>query len=350
MAKYGTFVDELMAGLNALAQFDVAGAEPSAQAGDIPLDLTFPRADITLQVNLRRSGVIDRDEARRLPEPEPGSHPILIAPFVSQAVRDELRSSGWSYWDPTGNMLIQSEKPFVWIDRLGAKRNPAPDPFTGPQRLRSLKGKAVALVVVKLLEHGRAASVRELARQAEVGAATVSRVVEFLRDEDLLSDTRGGPIVVSDRSRLARRWAEDYSFARTFKAKRYYSVLGDQVALQRLRGDGRPYAITGVRAANDFLGEGGRVGSLPSHELWLYAPDRHQAERTLDLVPDPRGSILVGEADFVTDTRGFRTNAGLRYVWPWRVVGDLLSSAGRTASVGEDLMDELLNAPLGVRV
>ena len=351
VADHGTFVDELMARLSALTQVDAASEASSARTGGAPFDLAFPRADIDiiLQVDLRRSSVTDRNEARRLPRPEPGNHPILVAPFVSPAVRDELRNAGWSYWDATGNVLIQSEKPFVWIDRLGANRNPAPDPFTGPQRLRSLKGKAVAQVIVKLLALERVASIRELARQADVGVATVSRVIEMLRDEDLLSDTKGGPIVVSDQSQLARRWAEDYSFARTFKAKRYFSVLGEEVALHRLRGNPLPYAITGVRAANDYLGEYGRISPLPGSELWLYIPDRQEAERALDLIPDPRGPIVIGEADFISDTSGFRLSGEFRYAWPWHVVGDLLSTTGRTTAVGEELMDELRSSRLGAR-
>lgn len=350
MADSGTAVADLMTQLRELSR---AGADDATRArgGRVAqIDWVFPAGELVLQAEVSRTSVTDRTEARRLPTPDPGRHPVLIAPFLSPAVRDDLARSGWSYWDATGNVLIQSEDPFVWIDRAGANRNPSPERLAGPQRLRSLKGRAVSMVLVRLLANGRAPSVRELARLAEVGVATVSRVVELLREEDLLADTKGGPIVVSDRSRLARRWAEDYSFAGTYKAKRYYSVLGEAVALQRLRDGVLPYAITGVRAASEFLGEQGRLSSLPSSQLWLYTPDRQAAEHALDLTPDPRGSIVVGQADFVSAERGYRASSGLRYADSWRIVGDLLSTSGRTAAVGEELLDELIRSPLGVRI
>lgn len=310
------------------------------------IDLVLPPAGLTLTVDLRRSSMTERDDARRLPEPQPGDHPVLVAPFLSSAVRDELRRSGWSYSDATGNLLIQSTEPFVWIDRLGANRNPAPDQLQGPQRLRSLKGRAASEVIVKLLADGEATSVRELARQTAVGVATVSRVIEFLRDDGLVGGERSGRIRVSDKRRLALRWAEDYSFTGTFKALRYYSVLGDDLALQRLRSSAlREYAITGVRAANDFMGEQNRVGLLPGADLWVYVANLEQASAVLDLVPDPRGTILVGQAAFLTSTERYRSGAsGLQLAQTWRVVGDLLSTAGRTAAVGDDLLRTLLHS------
>ncbi|MFT4296742.1 MAG: ArsR family transcriptional regulator [Micropruina sp.] len=352
MDDRGTVVDTILRQLDALRSGASSPDAPGRSTTPM-VDLVLPPAGITLTVNVRRTSMTDRADARRLPEPRPGDHPVLIAPFLSPAVRDELRRSGWSYSDATGNLLIQSSNPLVWIDRLGANRDPSPDPLSGPQRLRSLKGRSASEVIVRLLANGQVASVRELARQTEVGVATVSRVVEFLRDAGLVADVRSGKIVVSDKRRLALRWADDYSFTGTFKAKRYYSMLGDEIVLQRLRSAALPdYAITGVRAANDFIGQKNRVGLLPSTDLWLYVADLEHALTVLDLVPDPRGTILVAQADFLTSPESYRSGASeLRSAQPWRVVGDLLSTSGRTAAVGDDLLRELLaSGPTGMGV
>lgn len=344
MPDRGTYVGAVLRKLTDLHRNVAADGAGGGYAPSI--DLVLPPAGLTLTIDLRRSSMTERDDARRLPEPKPGDHPVLVAPFLSSAVRDELQRSGWSYSDATGNLLIQSTDPFVWIDRLGANRNPSPDPFHSPQRLRSLKGRAASEVIVKLLANGEAASVRELARQTAVGVATVSRVVELLREDGLVADERSGRLRVPDQRRLAVRWTEDYSFTGTFKAKRYYSMLGDDLALQRLRSSAMPeYAITGVRAANDFIGEQNRVGLLPATDIWLYVANLEQALAALDLVADPRGTILVGQAGFLTAPERYRSGAsGLRLAQTWRVVGDLLSTSGRTAAVGDDLLSEVLHS------
>ncbi|WP_125612618.1 hypothetical protein [Specibacter cremeus] len=307
---------------------------------DAQLTWVLPGDALRLDVEIKQASLTSRNEVRRVVERTKSGTPVLLAAFLSPAARDELRQAGWSYWDETGNMLIQNRDPFVWVERTGASRNPSPDSTEGPRRLRSLKGQAASVVLVKLLTEGRAATVRELSRETGVGVATVSRVIELLRDEEFLNDTARGPIVVSDIKRLARRWAQDYSFTKTFKARRYFSLLGEEITLERLRTGELPYAVTGVQAANQYLGAQGRIASLPSRGAWIYTPDREAAERALKLAADPKGSILVGECDFL-EQEGIRVLNGLRVVWPWRTVGDLLSTQGRTAAVGEELADAL---------
>ena len=208
--------------------------------------------------------------------------------------------------------------------------------------LRSLKGQAASVVIVKLLTERQAPSVRELSRQTEVGVATVSRVLELLRDEDLLKETNGGPVVIKDATALAARWAQDYSFTKTFKSRRYFSLLGETIARERLKTAPFDYALTGIESANNYLGETGRVGTLPVSESWIYVSDLDAAEREMQLMSDAKGNIVVAECDFLRQEReGVRIVDGLRFARPWRTVGDLLSTRGRTASIGSDLAETL---------
>lgn len=278
--------------------------------------------------------------------------PVLIAPFLSRRVREDLEAAGRSYWDATGNMWLFSKEPLILVRRDGAVKDPNPQIAQAPTRLRSLKGQAASEVIVGLLANaGRAGSVRDFARQRGLPVATVSRVFALLRDENFLEPTGGGPIVVSDRLALARRWADDYSFAKTFRARRYYSILGPERAAERLRQSAIPYAVTGVQPAQAWLGDQGVAAALPSTELWLYTSDIEQVEKVADLAPAPRdGTILVAGADFLDREHPSKQSDGTPTVTPWRTVGDLLSWHGRQAEIGEALADALIGDRLTGRV
>ncbi|WEK13641.1 MAG: ArsR family transcriptional regulator [Candidatus Microbacterium phytovorans] len=306
-------------------------AEVRAQFGSVALVL-----DAAVKLTPPRT----RAAVGAVPSVQSGRVPVIVAPFLSPPVRDELARAGWSYWDATGNMRISSNSLAVWIDRVGASRDPEPRTDAQPQRLRSLKGKAASQVIVRLLSTRREASVRELSRETGTGVGTVSRVVELLREEGLLEDTNGGPIVVADQLELAQRWARDYGFETTFKPARYFSLLGEEIALDRLQRSGLTYALTGTRAAAIEFETRGRVAPLPASDIWLYTDDVTGVERAMDLAPDRRGNVLVARCDFLTLDEGFSTIGGSeprKIVRPWRVVGDLLGAGGRLAAVGEEL-------------
>jgi hypothetical protein len=271
---------------------------------------------------------------------------VVLAPFVSRAAQNELQTQGRSYWDATGNLLLQSKAPFMWIKQDGSARDP--NPATKSTTLQSLKGRSASEVVVRLLANGRAATVRDLARESGVAVGTVSRVVSLLRNENFLESNGGGPIVVTDPLRLAQRWAEDYSFEKTFKAKRYFSILGSQAALDRIQNSTANYAITGLAAQSLWYDENARIAPLPATELWLYTDDLERIVRVADLVPDSaNGTIVVAQTAFFTPGReGYRATGATRTARPWRVVGDLLSRSGRYAAAGEDFAKELMSQPV----
>jgi hypothetical protein len=311
-------------------------AEVRAQFGSISFVL-----DVDVKLRPPRT----RSEVGGLPSTQSGRVPVIVAPFLSPPVRDELARVGWSYWDATGNMRISSADPAVWIDRVGASRDPEARDNSEPQRLRSLKGKAASQVIVRLLRESQAASVRELSRETKTGLGTVSRVVDLLREEGLLKDTNGGPIVVANQLELAQRWARDYRFETTFKPARYFSLLGEEIAVDRVQGSGLNYALTGTRAAAIEFEQAGRVAPLPASDIWLYTDDVTGVERAMDLAPDRRGNILVARCGFLTADEGYSTIGGSRprrIARPWRIVGDLLGAGGRLAAVGEELAHEII--------
>jgi hypothetical protein len=338
-AFYGT--DELLQGFT--EALEATGVRPTSVdrstgrgGADAVLAAQVGAASIALDIEVKLNSPRSRADVRRLREAGTGVVSVLVAPFLSPPVRDELERRGWSYWDATGNMLIRSTEPAVWIDRAGASRNPEPAVSTGAQRLRSLKGKAASEVIVQLLRVGSAASVRELARDTGAGVGTVSRVIDLLRGDEVVDVSSGG-IRVPDRIALARRWAQDYGFESTFKPARYLSLLGEEVALDRLQRSDLRFAVTGSRAASTDFAQSGRVAPLPATGVWLYSDDVKGVERAMDLAPDRRGSILIADCEFLSDAREGVQDTDPPIARSWRIIGDLLAAGGRMTALGEDL-------------
>lgn len=345
---YGTadLVDRFMQYLRTVVPLGTRNQlAPSSSSGDGGWDarilwtVATQSIDLTVEVKLSADAI----EVGQLPRAKQDATPVLIAPFIPLRKRQQLEEEGWSYWDATGNALIRSTEPVVLVRQQGAMKDPAPN-VKPVARLRSLKGQTASEVMVGLLANGgKTTSIREFARQNKLPVSTVSRVISLLREENYLQPTGGGQIVIEDRLAAAQRWAEDYSFEKTFRAKRYFSLLGPELALQHITAAGIPYAITGVGAARDWLGQTGRMASLPATELWIYTTDLTALQRAADLAPDQReGTIRVAECEFLDRGKHIRTAGKLRYVTPWRSVGDLLSTPGRLASVGEDLARNLI--------
>lgn len=271
--------------------------------------------------------------------------PVVIARYLSPVDRRRIMSNGSSYWDSTGNVLIQHAEPLIRIEREGAQRSP--EPAEREDRLESLKGRGAARVVEYLLTTGGATGPRDLARNTShgVGVATASRVLTLLREENFFEPTGIGGAVVRDRTALAHRLAEDYSFVKTNRAKRYFSPMGREGALMALRSKGIQVAVTGLQGAAEFLADEDMMASLPTSDLWLYANDRREVERTAQLEPDSRnGNIWVADAPWMFETHNFYTAPAGTRAYPWRIAFDLLSYTGRHAQAGEGLLSRLASA------
>ena len=276
--------------------------------------------------------------------------PVVIARYLSPADRRRIVSEGSSYWDSTGNVLIQHAEPLIRIEREGAQRSP--EPTEREDRLESLKGRGAARVVEYLLTSGSTTGPRDLVRSMRdprfddpdsVGVATASRVITLLRDEKFFEPTGGGAIVVKDRTALARRLIEDYSFVRSNRAKRYFSPMGRECALTTLRSKGISAAVTGLQGAAEYLAGKDMRPTLPPNDLWLYAADARQVERFAQLESAPRdGDIYVADAPWMFDTHDYYPAPVGHRAYPWRIAFDLMSRDGRHAQAGEDLLAELV--------
>ena len=270
---------------------------------------------------------------------------MVAAPFLSPRARELLEDAGAGWFDATGNLRLRIDRPSVFLDRVGASRNPFTD--ADDRRLKSLKGPGAARVVRALLDAATPFGVRALADVAEVGAATSSRVLELLAREDLVARDKGGGVVEVRKLSLARRWCMDYGLTSTNQAVPMLAARGiDQVVSALGRADST-YAITGEVATRPYLPRG-RAAVAPVALLTVFVPDATAAAAALRVRPVDRGAnvVLVEPFDAVV-FRGAVVKDGLTYAAASQVVADLLTGTGRAPEEGAALIDALADQDVG---
>ena len=278
---------------------------------------------------------------RRLKSYRDGSQAawLVTAPYLSPRVRDLLQQAGVGWFDSTGNLRLQLDRPSVFIDRQGASRSP----FTNAddRRLKSLKGPGAARVVRALLDVEAPFGVRALADLAEVGAATSSRVLELLVREGLVDRDENGRVVDVCKLSLARRWSADYGLTASNQVVPMLAARGIDQLLSGLHRYEGTYAITAEAATRPYLPRG-QAAVAPLALLTIYVPDATIAAGKLQLRPVDRGAnvVLVEPFDSVV-LRGARVRDRLTYAAPSQVIVDLLTSPGRAPEEGASLIEAL---------
>jgi hypothetical protein len=264
---------------------------------------------------------------------------MLVAPYLSPRARELLQEGGAGWFDATGNLRLQLDRPAVFINVAGASRNPFTD--SEDRRLKSLKGPGAARVVRALLDETLPLGVRALADAADVGLATSSRVTVLLVREELINRDQGGRISAVNKRALVRRWTADYGINSSNQAVPMLGSRGiDKVltSLQRYHGD---YAITAEAAARRYL-PSETAAVAPLALLTLFVPDATTAADALSLRGAPRGAnvVLVEPFDSVVFRRTTQQE-GLVYAAPSQVVADLLTGTARGPEQADALLDAL---------
>lgn len=264
---------------------------------------------------------------------------LVTAPYLSPRVRDLLEEAGAGWFDSTGNLRLQLDRPSVFIDRTGASRSPFTD--ADDRRLKSLKGPGAARVVRALLDVETPLGVRQLADLAEVGAATSSRVLELLVREELVERDADGRVVDVRKLSLARRWCADYGLSSSNQAVPMLAARGIDRVLAGLRRYEGTYAVTAEAATRPYLPRG-QAAVAPLALLTIYVPDATAAAVSLQLRPVERGAnvVLVEPFDAVV-YRGAKVKDRLSFAAPSQVVVDLLTGPGRAPEEGASLIEVL---------
>ncbi|MGO2933926.1 hypothetical protein [Microbacterium sp.] len=269
---------------------------------------------------------------------ESKSVPILIARYLSPQVREELRPTGVSFIDATGNLLISAVDPGLFLSDRGADR----DPWRSKGRPRgTLKGDPAARVVRALLDFSRRWRVRELVAASGASTGATYRVLEYLNDAGLADRGDDGLWGAPDWQRLLRAWAADYSFLAENEGRQFVAPRGLASFRGVLANSDRPYAITAAAASEEW------AAVAPTRSMFVYVEDAARDAEEWSLRPTDAGvNVVLLEprgSDPVAFARTGNLTDGVNRVAPAQIAADLLNGPGRDPQEGDELIRWMAN-------
>ena len=255
---------------------------------------------------------------------------VVVAPYLGERTRQVLADRGVTSIDTTGNVWLQVVDPPVFVSARGADRDPWPD----TQPLKTLRGRSASRAVRAVVDFRPPYGVRELAAQAGLSPATLSRVIELLEREALLARDARGRVTEVDWAGCIRRWSKDHTFTKSNVVTELVAPRGLDDVIAKLKKAKWQYAVTGSIAAQP------RSPIAPVRQAMIYTDHVDTAMRFLDVRETDLGvNLLIAEPfdPVVFD----RTNTidDLTLVAPSQAACDLLTGSGRMPSEGEELLD-----------
>ena len=206
---------------------------------------------------------------------------LFIADFVGPKLRGELESLGVSFADTTGWLRITSDEPPILLSTTGASRAPRDRSTSAVTRMN---GRAAGRIMSALASAELPIGVRGLAELASANPGSVSKLLQTLDRESIVSRDGSGVVSDVDRWEMVERWVEDYSFTKTNKNLRYFvAPRGVKHALDQIDRGSTPVVLTGSAATRRLLPEG-TVPVVAMHQLVAYTADPMLLARSLDLV------------------------------------------------------------------
>ncbi len=263
----------------------------------------------------------------------PRAVPIVAASYLSPRARAILRDRGVGYIDTTGNVRIEASTPGLFISADGVDR----DPWPRDHKLQSLRGRGAARAVRAIVDTIPPYGVRELAQLTSVSAPTLSRVLDLLEREAIVTRVRGAVSAV-DWQGAIRRWTEDYDQTESNTSTVVLEPRGLTALEKKLRTTKLRYVATGAFAAQRF------DPIAPARQAAIYVTDAIEFIDHLDLRETEAGAnvVILEPFDPVAFDRAVERD-GLRCVAPSQLAADLLTGPGREPSQGEHLLKWMEN-------
>lgn len=263
----------------------------------------------------------------------PRAVPVVAASYLSPRARTILRDRGVGYIDTTGNVRIEASTPGLFISADGVDR----DPWPRDHKLQSLRGRGAARAVRAIVDTIPPYGVRELAQATSVSAPTLSRVLDLLEREAIVTRVRGAVSAV-DWQGAIRRWTEDYDQTESNTSTVALEPRGLTALEKKLRTTKLRYVATGAFAAQRF------DPIAPARQAAIYVTDAIEFIDHLDLRETEAGAnvVILEPFDPVVFDRAVDRD-GLRCVAPSQLAADLLTGPGREPSQGEHLLKWMEN-------
>jgi hypothetical protein len=331
------------------AQQTVAGALPNqwtltstrqassrSSGTDSSLTITSPSGEeATFAIKVMRSPsaqtlLVAVDRLNRTPAvAERTALPLVAAAYLGPRPIEWLTERGVNYVDTTGNLRLSAQRPGLFVNVMGATRNP----WSEGRPLRSLRGRGAGRAVRALVDFRAPFGVRDLGSRAGVSPATLSRTIDLLEEDALVTRNARGGVEELDWSGTIRRWSRDYELRRSNTASAYLEPRGLSAVTAKLKKADWPYAVTSSLAAQGF------APISPARTAVLYVENTREIADCLGLRPvDEGGNVLLIEPYDPVVFERTSVREDLVTASPSQVAVDLLTGPGREPSEGEELL------------
>lgn len=257
---------------------------------------------------------------------------LFVARYLSPRTRKAIEDRSASYIDATGNARVSLDEPAFFLKTEGANS----DPFRRrDRRTSSLKGRPAAHVVRALIDFYPPWKMRDLELASGTSLASISRSVEFLDREQLVTRNERGSIETVDWEELMLRWSEDYQLIgrKGSKVERLVAVRGLPRFVEEVQRLGSNYAISGSIAAQDLAPYADPEAVVVYVKDLLALKDETgvaEASSSANVIAiQPEDDLPFVRARLVGDTR---------VVAPSQACIDLLTGPGRNPSEGMELL------------
>jgi hypothetical protein len=264
----------------------------------------------------------------RLPQPE---GPVIVAAsWLSPRSRELLRESQIGFLDHTGNVELRLRKPALYIRADGSPTNPDPKPSSGP----TLRGPRVWALMRTLIEVTPPYTAGDLSSALGIDDGYVSRVLQTLADERLISRRPRGPVTAVEWEPLLRKLTETYSFFAANETTTWVAAAGPEQLLDDIgiAKAGR-WAVTGSFVASS-------LAPVAAPEIAIvYADDPERFAKVGRLLPSKIGAnvVLAKPYDPIVFQRGW-PDSKFPSVSVAQLSIDLLTGTARLPAEGQALI------------
>lgn len=309
-----------------------ARREPNGRRGQVDAEWTVRSPDgavATFAVEVKRT-ILGRELDDLLAQLSAADgRPLVAAPYLGPTLRSKLVDRGVSFADATGNLRLISDRPGLFVERQGAMK----DPWPSDETLRSLRGRAAGRSVRALVDFRPPYGVRDLAKRASVPLGSLSRTLDLLDREGLVTRDERSAVTAFDWEATIRRWSQDYGFARSNRVVYYLDPRGVGAVSTKLADLKWTYAVTGALAAQRF------APVAPARQTAVYVQDSAAAAELLKLRPaDAGANVILAEPFNPVVFERSTIREGTCVVAAAQLAVDLLTGPGRDPSEGNELL------------
>lgn len=263
---------------------------------------------------------------------------LLVSPWLSPRTREMLRDYDVNHLDLTGNVWLQVRYPALVVRTTGAEQDPEPKSREGV----SLRGDRAWRVLRAVVDLAPPCTVSELANEAGVSMGYVSRIVDALDREALITRGARGSVREADWVSILRRQAEGRSLFQRPTGGFIAPMSPSQTMLDLAVGVAPYGAVTGSFPAAKLA-----PVAAPA-QLVVYVENAEYVADVLGLLPTATGADVVLIEP--SDPAGVLARP-LDGLLPARAVGfsqlvvDCLSGNGRMPAEGEAVLEHMQRDP-----